>query len=46
MAASTGGWILLGIVALFALPILFGMVRDYLGFNSNKFYGDEANKNK
>ncbi|WP_221565553.1 hypothetical protein [Alkalihalobacillus sp. TS-13] len=37
-------WILLIIIFLFALPILWGIIRS--NFNTNKFYGDELNKKK
>lgn len=43
---STGMWILIGLLTLLFSPILIMMIRDYFGLNSNRFYGDEANKNK
>ncbi|WP_139364866.1 hypothetical protein [Sutcliffiella halmapala] len=36
--------ILLIILALLFAPIIFIVVKDWLGLNSNKFYGDELNK--
>ncbi|RWZ58007.1 hypothetical protein EQV77_09465 [Halobacillus fulvus] len=40
----SGGMLLLIILALLGLPILWGMIRDKLGWNTNRFYGDELNK--
>ncbi|WP_257351604.1 hypothetical protein [Pseudalkalibacillus decolorationis] len=42
---STGLWMLLGIIVLFAVPILWGIIRSKLGLG-NQFYGDELNKKK
>ncbi|MRH43528.1 hypothetical protein GH741_12645 [Aquibacillus halophilus] len=39
-------WVLLSIIAIFTLPILYGIIRDFFGWNNNKFYGDEMNKKK
>ncbi|MCA0982933.1 hypothetical protein LCL89_02610 [Halobacillus yeomjeoni] len=33
-------------IALIAGPLFFAMLKDHFGFNRNRFYGDEANKNK
>lgn len=46
MWMSTNLWILLGIIAFFTIPILIWVLSDYFGWNTNKFYGDVANKNK
>ena len=42
----SGLLILLGFLILLFSPILIMAIRDYFGWNSNRFYGDEANKNK
>ncbi|MCA0970647.1 hypothetical protein LCM20_08615 [Halobacillus litoralis] len=42
----SGGMLLLIILGLLGLPILWGIVRDKLGWNTNRFYGDEMNKKK
>ncbi|MGI8314286.1 hypothetical protein [Halobacillus mangrovi] len=42
----SGGWLLLGMFALLGLPLLIGWLRDVLGVNTNRFYGDELNKTR
>ncbi|MFD1018587.1 hypothetical protein [Thalassobacillus hwangdonensis] len=37
-------WILLGLIGVFMLPLLWIFLKDSLGMNSNKFYGDDLNK--
>ncbi|WP_226577479.1 hypothetical protein [Halobacillus litoralis] len=39
-------YLILGFVGIIGGLLLFGWIRDELGWNTNKFYGDEANKNK
>ncbi|WLD91734.1 hypothetical protein [Alkalihalobacillus sp. AL-G] len=38
-----GFWVLLGLLALLALPILWGIIKSKFGIG-NQFYGDEMNK--
>ncbi|KHE73202.1 hypothetical protein [Halobacillus sp. BBL2006] len=42
----SGGWILAGLFTLLGLPLFIGWLRDVLGWNTNRFYGDEMNKKK
>ncbi|WP_281659145.1 hypothetical protein [Halobacillus sp. Cin3] len=42
----SGGAFLLIILSLLGLPILWGMIRDKFGRNTNRFYGDELNKHQ
>ncbi|MGP4075530.1 hypothetical protein [Halobacillus sp. K22] len=38
----SGFWFLIIFISILALPLLYGMLRD----NSNRFYGDELNKQR
>ncbi|MGR9050663.1 hypothetical protein ACQ4XT_18670 [Halobacillus faecis] len=39
-------WAFLGLIGLLVVPLLYGFLRDAFGWNRNKFYGDEMNKQK
>jgi|GEM_PF-6136922 len=42
----SGFWFLMIIISLLVLPLLYGMLRDFFGGNTNRFYGDELNKQR
>lgn len=39
-------WLFLGLLALLASPIVIMLIREKLGWDTNRFYGDELNKDK
>ncbi|WP_028782476.1 hypothetical protein [Thalassobacillus devorans] len=39
-------WLFLGLLALLASPIVFMLIREKFGWDTNRFYGDELNKEK